>query len=439
MARRTHSGQAMVVMLAFAASLVAVFAVVFSVGQTVNDKMKLLNASDAAVLSAAQWQARSLNYQAYLNRAIVANEVAIAQLVSLRSWSAYIATSTRNASRVANFIPPLAPAMRAIAQGWAVVDSGIQRSAVPLESGISRWNVDMLNSMQELAHVQAPIAAANLVSQVMRDNEPRAVLANSSRLLQARNGNAWVNRLTRQYQRGGGDLARFSQLLAASRDGFTAQRSGDLLPAGSPAQVSRRGGTDLIGEYSWRGVDTLSAHMDLLITDIEVPLGWGAAESRRRPVSGRGTHGGSLQRNPRASRQATRALAPGQGYRGLPEIRDVSQPQRRDERSLVYSLALRIPGNEVPTADRLIMPSGLMLADGSHASLAPAFAGQSLHALASAVVRFERPQARQDRREEYPSLFSPYWQARLAATPLSDQALTLADRGLTVDPFMAAR
>ena len=163
MGARSHSGQALVILLAFVASLVGGFLVVFSVGQTVNDKMKLQNAADAAAYSAAIWQARSLNYQAYLNRAIVANEVAIAQLVSLRSWSAYMGQTTRNVSRVASFVPPLAAPMRALAQGWTSVDRGIQASVSPLEGGLSRWNVDVLSMAQAIAHQQAPIAAADLV------------------------------------------------------------------------------------------------------------------------------------------------------------------------------------------------------------------------------------------------------------------------------------
>lgn len=438
MGPRAHSGQAMVLVLAFIASLVALMAVVFSVGQVVNDKIRLLDASDAAVLGAAQWEARSLNYQSYLNRAILANEVAIGQLVSLRSWSAYMATTTLNASRVARFIPPLAAPIQAVARGWAVVDRGIQSSAPPLEANISRWNVQMLARMQAAAHVQAPIVAADVARQIAHDNEPRAELAASSRLMQARNGNAWLGAFTRRYQRGGGDLRRFAQLVADSRDGFTAWRSGDLLPGGSPVQVSRRGGTDLIGEYSWRGVDTLSAHVNLLVATQEIPIGWGAAENHLRPVGARGEHGGSLRRNRLASQRATRALMPRNTYRGLPEIRDISRPQRRDERTLVYSLALRLPADRIPTADQLTMPSGLMLHDGSRIGLAPAFARQAMHALSSAEVYFQRPQAREDRREEYPSLFSPYWQARLASPPRTDRALALVDRGLTMDPFMVA-
>ena len=79
----------------------------FSVGQVINDKVRLVNAADAAAFSAAQWQARSLNYQAYLNRAIVANEVAIAQMVSLRSWSRYMDRTISNASRIGSFVPPI--------------------------------------------------------------------------------------------------------------------------------------------------------------------------------------------------------------------------------------------------------------------------------------------------------------------------------------------
>ena len=211
---------------------------VFSTGQLVTDKMRLLNAADAAAYSAAQWEARSLNYQAYLNRAIVANEVAIAQLVSLRSWSAYLARTTRNVSRVASVLPPLAASMRALERGWTAVDHGVQSAASPLEVALSIWNVDVLSSAQSAAHVQAPLVAAELVAQVVSANDPRFEVSAATRLLQARNGNEWTNRFTTRSRRGGGDLDRFRDLLMTSRDGFTQRRSRDFLPAGSPIQLS---------------------------------------------------------------------------------------------------------------------------------------------------------------------------------------------------------
>src|SRR6478752_6928759 len=174
-------------LLALMASLVTAFAVSFGAGQLVNDKMRLVNAADAAAYSAAQWEARSLNFQSYLNRAIVANEVAIAQLVSLRSWSSYVATLTRNGATVARWIPPLAGPVQALERGWNAVDSSLQAIAPGLEGSLSAWNVDVLANAESLAHQQALITAADLVGEVARANEPRAHVNEATRLLQALN------------------------------------------------------------------------------------------------------------------------------------------------------------------------------------------------------------------------------------------------------------
>ena len=49
--------------------------------------MQLQNAADAAAYSMSTVEARDLNFAAYMNRAIVANEVAIGQMVGLASWA----------------------------------------------------------------------------------------------------------------------------------------------------------------------------------------------------------------------------------------------------------------------------------------------------------------------------------------------------------------
>ena len=101
---------------------------------------------------------------------------------------------------------------------------------------------------------------------------------------------------------------------------------------------------------------------------------------------------------------------------GVPEILDVIQPSRQDERRLTYSVALRLADARVPTADRLLVPQGLALAHATE-SMAPHFAADAIHALGSAEIYFHRPDQRADGRREYASLFSPYWQARLVETP----------------------
>lgn len=435
MHRRPHSGQALVVMLAFMAVLSAAFIAVFNVGQIVNDKIKLTNAADAAAYSAALWEARSLNYQAYLNRAIIANEAATAQLVSLRSWSQYVDRVATNADRITRYIPPLAGPMRALAQGWGRINFSVQRAMPPLESALSIWNTRALTVAQGVAHQQALLVAEDMVRQVSAANEPRSEISAATRLLQVQNAGIWQHRFTERSQRGSGDLRRFTRLLMDSRDGFTRSRRNDL-PINLPVlSLPRRGGTDLLGEYSWRGVDTLSLHLDLPFNHVETPIGWGAAEQRRRAVTQRGDHGGSLRRNPRASRRALAGNRPQQGYQGVPEIRDVVNTGRRDDRSLTYSVALRMPSSAVLTADQLFLPSGLATPDGSMAPAGPLLPDASLHAIGSAQVHFRRPMARSDGRDEFPSLFNPYWQARLTATSGAERQLTAVARGIGVDPF----
>jgi hypothetical protein len=394
--RRPHSGQALVVVLALLGSMVGGLAWVLTTGQLVNDKIRLTNAADAAAYSAALWQARSLNYQAYLNRAIVANEVAIAQLVSLRSWSRFV------------------------------------------ETGLSQWNNNVLATAQAVAHAQAPLAAASLVEQVVQANEPRAQISRATNLLQAGNGNAWLNQFTTRFQRGGGDTRRLATLLMNSRDGFTRSRRADLPVSLGLVSLPRRGGTDLLGEYSWRGLDSLSLHVDLLFGDVETPLGWGAAEQRQRPVTQQGEHGGSRTRNPRASRQALRQLTASQGYLGIPQIRDLVNPASRAPRTLTYSVALDLPRESIATADRL-MPRGIATIEGGSEPVSPLLAANALHALSSAEVYFQRPSARQDRRSELPSLFSPYWQARLVPSAGTVTQSTASFRGISFDPFLALK
>lgn len=80
-------GQAAVFVILFSAILlVSVFAM-FKTGKLTTNKMQLQNAADAAAFSMSTVEARDLNFASYMNRAIVANEVAIGQFVGLASWA----------------------------------------------------------------------------------------------------------------------------------------------------------------------------------------------------------------------------------------------------------------------------------------------------------------------------------------------------------------
>lgn len=85
-------GQATVLVLLFIVVLLIGVFVLYNVGQLTSSKMKLQNAADATAYSAAVMVARDYNFASYLNRGMVANQVAIAQIVGLSSWSRYYCT-----------------------------------------------------------------------------------------------------------------------------------------------------------------------------------------------------------------------------------------------------------------------------------------------------------------------------------------------------------
>jgi hypothetical protein len=77
----------MVFALLFMGVLLLSLGFLYKAGRLTSDRMELQNAADAAAYSVALTEARDLNFAAYINRAMVANEVAIGQLVGLASWA----------------------------------------------------------------------------------------------------------------------------------------------------------------------------------------------------------------------------------------------------------------------------------------------------------------------------------------------------------------
>ena len=61
----------------------------YKAGKITSEKMQVQNAADAAAYSVSVTEARDLNFMAYTNRAMVANEVAIGQMVGMASWATH--------------------------------------------------------------------------------------------------------------------------------------------------------------------------------------------------------------------------------------------------------------------------------------------------------------------------------------------------------------
>jgi Putative Flp pilus-assembly TadE/G-like len=435
---RHQSGQALVLALLLSASLVGALMLVFNAGQVVNAKQRLVSAADAVAYSAAVFEARSLNYQAYLNRAVVANEAAIAQAVSLRSWSGYMNISLRNINRVGQFIPYVGQVTRALSRIWAGIDQELQPSLALAEGAISQLDHAFAGAAQAM-HAATLTQIEPLASDIARLNDGATVLTRGGQTLIANNLRSFAS-LTRRYE--GRARARQADLVLRSRDRFTRNRPWGPGPqsGASFVRLPKRGGTDLITLDQWRGMDTFALHVRGFTGWREqTSIGWGGGENGARSAR-RGEHGGSWRANPRTSRRAQSETRRSSGYRGIPALRDVV-PRRGTEPELQVAVELgrdlrrvSLWSNVLPDSTAVVPASAPAAASSARLSFAAPDSVRSMRAFSEARVFFDRPTGRADRRRELGSLFNPYWRAQLAPVSRRSRVIAAGANG-TPDPF----
>src|SRR5690606_21490444 len=131
--RIRHEGQALPLVLVFLIVLCVGLLVTFNTGQVVARKVEVTNAADAAAYSIAVEQARARNLAAYLNRGRVANEVAIAQMVSLNSWLTMVHSSSFHfekfmdvVSALLSWVPGLNAVLAAIDRAMKVLNQALK-------------------------------------------------------------------------------------------------------------------------------------------------------------------------------------------------------------------------------------------------------------------------------------------------------------------------
>jgi len=400
----------------------------YSAGRVAAAKQRLVDTADAAAWSAALWRARVLNYHAYSNRAILANEVAIAQSVTLLSWSKYFERLARNAATVGTVIPPARLVLEGVADAATLARESAERAAA-LEiaaRGAERVGYRaILQASQEILHLSTQGFGASMVAaEVARANDPSFfawVLPDPS--------GAWLE-LTHRAD-SDAERRRFADLVLASLDPFTAgPRSADVgLPVpclGLPV-LRKRGATMLSQDLErWEAVDTLSVHVNrprrLRCRDGEaLPLGWGAAEAGTALGAVVGTERGVAD-NPDANALAGTTISSFRAYSGIARVRELDYGRLADPRfpSPVLAVLARQPGAAVATSMSRGLAAGRMLPPDAFAG----GAAPHLWALSAAQVYFRRP-ADAPARIEYASLFNPYWQVRLAPPTAAHRATAL--------------
>jgi hypothetical protein len=421
-AARHVRGQALVFLLPLLAVLMAAAWWALETGQTVTEKQRLRDAADAAALSAAVWQARALNFESTMNRAIIANEAVIAQSVSLRSWSAYMDRMLPTAAAFTAYVPYLNAATSTLQRWWAAFDRALQPSLVALEATTGAVERD-LAAAARVMHT----ATALVVPQVVRET----VAAFDPRFDVSSGGEAMLVSWTADWSRfasfyGGSWRWRQQDVVYRSLDGFTAQRNFTLSPLlGSRLlRFEKRAGTELLDFETWRGIDTLSLHQPRYVVfgpmRERVPLAWGGADDGVGTAR-RGVHGGAWSRNPRSSRAAESSIGRQRAWLGLPSMYDLSAAQREQFDPPRIVVRLRLPASSRRHAAALLGFDRVVRQSGDDVSLAGSDRSGDLFAEAVASTPFERPERRRDGAVEAPSLYSPYWRSTLVESRATER------------------
>lgn len=449
----------------------------FSSGKAVDEKLTVTNAADAAAYSAGIVHARALNYEAYVNRAIIANELAIAQAVSMVSWMRYFEDAVAQSGVVDDYVGDYAILGGA---GVAVALTAIE----VVNEYVSAWSggeadletvvklVEYFNALG-VVNIHAGAVIGLRASQLATDlafstGAPQTDLAREV----ARRSDASLDvelvptailglaGFTKTYGRMGGgseERARLADTVMRSRDEFTAARGFEhetpsLLRniLGRHGKLVKRGGTDLVNFDEWQAVDTMAAHtrerncgkFRISWCDWEEnSIAYAARSQTALLRSGGGdrevSYGESARANPSTTSDALSENVDlrtkgGLLWTGLSDNQDLRDLDAGADHRVGLSFFVSKPENTSRTAGRNanVRPTGQL------AVFDAAAPGNRIASLSRAEVFFLRPTDRPDGRRELASLYSPYWQARLVAPTMIDHvyAATRQDN-LTLGAF----
>lgn len=442
---RRQRGQALVLALVLMfAGLLGLF-FMFSTGQVSAAKQRLNIAADGAAYSAAAWRARVLNFHAYSNRAIVAQEVAVAQAVTLTSWAKYFERFATNARMLAAVYPPAAPVLSAAASIAGNARDLTERTAADEIEARAAPGVGykaLLQRSQEALQLSADAFGLGAVAnEIARANDPGFFAF-------ALGDAGAFQRFTRRHE-SDDERRRLLGVVTESLDPFVKGPRGDdlrllLLPSscfGTTGSVDRwfrwwrkRGGTAMTPDLErWEAVDTGSIHNYRRSGFFSgcrgrewLPVGWGGAEATddapRHAVLG---DPGNTSDNAAATMLAGAGMA-GHGYAGfgryggIERVRELDYAALAQQRFPVMQVVVlaRSEAENVRTANVANVGIGRLL-------LFERYAGNRLWAMAVGEVYFRRPPGAPER-IEYASLYNPYWQARLAQPTDAQRAAAAA-------------
>ncbi|WP_454254672.1 hypothetical protein [Pseudomonas sp. Marseille-Q8238] len=155
----------------------------FNQGVLTRDRVQLENAADAAAYSQAKLFARHQNLIAYTNRAIVANELSIGQVVALMSWSKRYSNIPRWVNSFPAYqvpillIPPkpsIADVLNTVTLPYQILGYGVRAAATPVmkiyPDVVSSFNM-IMGFFQKTFAIATFEAQARIPGQIVKQHQ----------------------------------------------------------------------------------------------------------------------------------------------------------------------------------------------------------------------------------------------------------------------------
>lgn len=463
---QTQRGQILPLGLALLAlSMMGIF-VLYNTGQVASDKMRLANSADAAAYSGALLQARALNFQAYSNRAMVANQVSMAQAVTLNSWVKYGAVSSENISTVLKPIPVINVLAQGIQTGFKEVEKVITPISESLLSAVNTVNRG-LSLSQEAMFMSTFAAIPDVVQSVVAKTDDRfSVDTAYSTIGLSENLKNWGDFTQSIDTDDSTAMKQRVDMINQSRDAFTAERNWKFFKNfwfySTPLlrhRLYREGRTELMQvvkndelHWEWKAKDTLSLHNRLWrwrgTKKIEAPIGWSRsfANSLQEEATidpnacssalsfRNSSHCSRLLgmnrsaemfadtgvRSPVSGIQTDSAL---DGYSGLNSHRSLSSQSLEAEFPI---LQLKIEVSMPIVNARLSDQTSV----GEMFKAPGVGLGGVMSSISNAEVFYQRPDENLDGELEYANGYNPYWAVKLSPVTQQDRLEAISFRSI---------
>jgi len=310
---RAQRGQALVFGTLWLIPLLVLLLALYTAGQFATAKVELQNTADASAYSVATIAARDYNFSAYMNRAMVANQVAVGQWVGLASWFQFTGQVIENINVLCSVVPGLDAICAAVSTAYQTFKDAFVDGFLPVATEVLTFWLTALSDLQQAFHLlTAESLAQNLVVSggllqpgIVAQNDSKASVVQwpdsassvpseiyrlATLITDAYEWWKYTDRYSEGSSAGAPGMARFAQVVNGSLDGFADSRRWDLGPvqifnsdwlrkvlpgwlksiidslsivsiSGSVSVgVERRGATRLKeqnGYYSWAALDTL--------------------------------------------------------------------------------------------------------------------------------------------------------------------------------------